>query len=83
MDAAAASALRLLGSNMRAERVRRNLTQEAVAAKTGLGTTQVARIERGETDSDITKYLRIAAAIGIDPAELFHGLSAAELFESF
>jgi transcriptional regulator with XRE-family HTH domain len=66
--------LELIGSNLRAERVRRHLTQEAVARRSGLGVTQVARMERGETDSGISKYLRVAAAIGIEPTELLHGI---------
>jgi transcriptional regulator with XRE-family HTH domain len=66
--------LERIGSNLRAERVRRHMTQEAVARRSGLGVTQLARMERGETDSGISKYLRVAAAIGIDPPELFHGV---------
>jgi transcriptional regulator with XRE-family HTH domain len=66
--------LELIGSNLRAERVRRHLTQEAVARRSGLGVTQLARMERGETDSGISKYLRVAAAIGIEPPDLFHGV---------
>jgi len=66
--------LETIGSNLRAERVRRHLTQEAVARRSGLGVTQVARMERGETDSGISKYLRVAAAIGIEPTELLHGI---------
>lgn len=69
-----ADLLELIGSNLRAERVRRHLTQEAVARRSGLGVTQVARMERGETDSGISKYLRVAAAIGIEPTELLHGI---------
>lgn len=63
-----------VGLNLRAERARRNLTQETVARLSGLGPTQVARMERGETDSGISKYLRVARAIGIEPAELFVNL---------
>jgi len=63
-----------IGSNLRAERVRRHLTQEAVARRSGLGVTQLARMERGETDSGISKYLRVAAAIGIEPGEIFRGV---------
>jgi transcriptional regulator with XRE-family HTH domain len=66
--------LEQIGSNLRAERVRRQLTQEAVARRSGLGVTQLARMERGETDSGISKYLRVAAAIGIEPVDLFHGV---------
>ncbi|WP_017933589.1 helix-turn-helix domain-containing protein [Nocardioides sp. Iso805N] len=66
--------LEQIGSNLRAERVRRHLTQDAVARRSGLGVTQIARMERGETDSGISKYLRLSAAIGIDPNELFHDI---------
>lgn len=74
MTATAADVLVTIGANIRAERVRRNLTQEALAIKTGLAVTQLARMERGETDSGITKYLRVAEAIGIGPADLFRDI---------
>lgn len=63
-----------IGSNLRAERARRNLTQETLAAMAGLATTQLARMERGETDSGITKYVHIAWALGVDPSTLLVGL---------
>lgn len=66
--------LRAVGRNLRAERARRGLTQEAVARAAGLYTTQVARMERGETDTGITKHLKVAWAIGMQPSELFRGL---------
>lgn len=66
-----------IGRNLRAERARRDITQETMAGLAGLGVTQVARMERGETDSGITKYLRLAAAIGMDPADLFYGIDLA------
>lgn len=74
MNAPPAAVLAAIGANIRAERVRRNLTQEALASRTGIAVTQLARMERGETDSGITKYLRVAAAIGIGPADLFWNL---------
>ncbi|HVX54705.1 helix-turn-helix transcriptional regulator [Nocardioides sp.] len=74
MAATTTDLLERIGSNLRAERVRRHLTQEAVARRSGMGVTQVARMERGETDSGISKYLRVAAAIGIEPTELLHGI---------
>jgi transcriptional regulator with XRE-family HTH domain len=74
MPSSSADLLEMIGSNLRAERVRRHLTQEAVARRSGMGVTQVARMERGETDSGISKYLRVAAAIGIEPTELLHGI---------
>lgn len=63
-----------VGRNLRAERARRDLTQEALARMSGLGVTQVARMERGETDSGLSKYLRLAAALQLDPVALFYGI---------
>lgn len=75
MTTAPADLLAAIGANIRAERVRRNLTQEALAGRTGIAVTQLARMERGETDSGITKYLRVAEAIGIGPADLFFNVA--------
>ena len=74
MDQTDAATLVMIGRNIRAERTRRDMTQEALARKSGLAPTQVARMERGETDSGISKYLRLAAAIGMEPADLFYGV---------
>lgn len=78
MEPTDAVTLRMIGRNIRAERTRRDLTQEALAVRAGLATTQVARMERGETDSGISKYLRLAAAIGMRPADLFFGMGSGE-----
>lgn len=45
------------------------------ASLSGLGTTQVARMERGETDSGVSKYVRLASAIGAPIDSLFQGVS--------
>lgn len=74
MDHAEAQLLVQIGRNIRAERARRDLTQEGLARRAGLAPTQVARMERGETDSGVSKYLRLAAAIGMTPADLFYGV---------
>lgn len=75
MDTTDAKILQQVGLNLKAERSRRDLTQEAVARLSGLGPTQIARMERGETDTGISKYLRVARAIGMNPADLFFGMS--------
>lgn len=77
MSSESSALLVQIGRNIRAERSRRDLTQETVARLAGMAPTQVARIERGETDSGITKYLRLAQAIGIKPADLFYGVELA------
>ncbi|MCW2928786.1 MAG: hypothetical protein JWM86_2754 [Thermoleophilia bacterium] len=62
--------LRRLGRNLVLARVRAGLTQEQVAQRMGVRTTQYARLERGEHDSGITKYLDAMWAIGASPEEL-------------
>lgn len=69
-----AGVLRQAGRNIRAERARRELTQEALANQAGLGVAQLARMERGELDSGITKYIRIARALGVPLPTLFQGV---------
>lgn len=68
--------LAAVGGNLRAERARRGMTQEAVARLAGMHTTQVARMERGEVEAGIAKFVRVAWAIGVSPADLFHGLDS-------
>lgn len=67
--------LRQVGRNIKAERARRELTQEALAHLAGVGVAQLARMERGETDSGLTKYVRVARALGLEPALLLYGVT--------
>ncbi len=67
--------LERIGANVRAERARRRLTQEQLADRAGLAVTQVARMERGEVDSGVTKYVSIARALHMDVSDLFEGLA--------
>lgn len=66
--------LRRIGRNIKAERARRDWTQEALAHASGVGVAQVARMERGEMDTGITKYMRIASALGVPTATLLQGV---------
>jgi len=60
--------LKQIGRNIKAERARRELTQEALAYESGVGVAQVARMERGESDTGIYKYVLIARALKVKPA---------------
>lgn len=62
------------GANLRAERSRRGLSQEELGHRSGFGTTQIARMERGESDSGLSRYVRVAWALGVSPREFFQGL---------
>lgn len=64
--------LREIGCNLRAERARRGLTQEGLARLAGLGVAQVARMERGEVDAGVGKWVRVAAVLGVSPCALLH-----------
>lgn len=62
--------LKQIGRNIRAERARREMTQESLAHRSGVGVAQVARMERGESDTGISKYVLLARAMEIAPAVL-------------
>lgn len=66
--------LRRIGRNLAAERARHDLTQEQVAHRMGTSMQQYSRMERGEHDSGITKFVRSARAIGMPLDRLFEGV---------
>jgi transcriptional regulator with XRE-family HTH domain len=74
MNESDAATLKSVGSNIRAERARVGLSQEELAGGSHLGTAQLARMERGETDTGITKYVRVARALGVPVSKLFEGV---------
>lgn len=65
-----------IGRNLAAERARADLTQDEVASRLGMQMQQYSRMERGEHDTGITKYVGAARAIGMPFARLFDGLDA-------
>lgn len=73
-DDEAAEILRKVGLNLRAERARRDWTQERLAAASGLSVSQIARMERGHRDARLTTVVRVAWALGIEPLVLFEGI---------
>lgn len=60
-----------LGEKISRERKRRDMTQEELAAKTGLQTATISNIERGETDTSIYTVYKIAEALKLHIKELF------------
>jgi len=66
--------LRRLGRNLAAERQRNDLTQEQVADRMDVKVTQYSRMERGEHDTGMSKYLKAMWAIGMTPDQLLFKL---------
>jgi transcriptional regulator with XRE-family HTH domain len=63
----------LLAHRVREERTRQQLSQEALAEKTGLHRTYIGSIERGERNVSIDNIDRLARALGIKAADLLGG----------
>ena len=59
------------GRLVAAHRRRCGLTQEALAAASELSTDMITQIEAGKTGARFPSIERLAAALRIDPAELF------------
>ena len=53
------------GSILRERRRKLKLTQRQVAEKVGREQTNIARVERGKADVQLSNYLRIAAVLGL------------------
>ena len=70
---AAADVRHEFGRNLRRLRSARGLTQEELAAASGLNRTYVGSIERGERNVSLVNIHKLAAAIGVPPAELLAG----------
>ncbi len=61
---------RILGANIRALRVAKELTQEKLAELCDLHRTYVGAIERGDRNVSLKNIVIIAEALGVEPAEL-------------
>jgi transcriptional regulator with XRE-family HTH domain len=68
---------RILAINLRRERKRFGLSQEALADLAGLHRTYVGSVERGEYNISIDNIERLARALGIEPGDLLRKQSVA------
>ena len=59
-----------LGTNLRATRERLGLTQEQVAQRSGVHSTEVSRIEAGKRDPKVSTLERLAKAVEVKPGRL-------------
>jgi transcriptional regulator with XRE-family HTH domain len=64
------AARRIFAVNLRRERKKCGLSQEALADIAGLHRTYVGSVERGERNVSLDKIEQLAQALGLEPADL-------------
>ena len=62
------------GERVRARRQALGLSQEALAARSGVHWTFLGQVERGRRNLNLHNLLKLAAGLGVDPGELVQGL---------
>jgi len=72
-----AGELRILGEVLVRARERAKLKQAEVAVRLGLPASYLSKIESGTRRLDVIELIRIAEAMGIDPAELVREVAEA------
>lgn len=71
-------ATRTLGQRVRTQREALGISQEALAHQSGVHWTFLGQVERGRRNLSLHNLLKVAAGLGIDPAELVSGLKPPE-----
>lgn len=67
-------ATQVLGKRVRVRREALGLSQEALAHQIGIHWTFLGQVERGRRNLSLHNLLKLAAGLGVDPAELIQGL---------
>ncbi|HEV3344353.1 MAG TPA: helix-turn-helix transcriptional regulator [Pirellulales bacterium] len=67
-------ATQAFGERVRTRREALGLSQEALAARSGVHWTFLGQVERGRRNLNLHNLLKIAAGLGVDPGELVQGL---------
>lgn len=62
--------LKDFGRNLRRLRIKKGISQEALAIEAGIGKNQVGVIERGEVNVTINTIKKLAKHIGVHPKDL-------------
>lgn len=64
----------IIGLQVRAHRKGLQLTQEELAARVGVNTSQVCRIEKGQSSGSLCTILRMAWAMQVHPSRILPDL---------
>jgi transcriptional regulator with XRE-family HTH domain len=65
---------RTVGRNVRAQRHRLGLTQEALAHRAGMHPVEVGRAERGARDLRVSTLAKLARGLDVPATELLRGV---------
>jgi DNA-binding XRE family transcriptional regulator len=68
--------LRTFGARLRALREAKDLTQDEVAGLSVMSRSYLAAVEAGQHSIGVAKVIRLAAVLGVPPAEFFSGYTA-------
>jgi transcriptional regulator with XRE-family HTH domain len=60
--------------NLRSQRLRRGLSQEALGHASGLHRTEISLLERAQRDPRLSTIARLAHALGLQPAALLRSI---------
>lgn len=71
-------ATKVFGERVRTRREALGLSQEALAQQSGVHWTFLGQVERGRRNLSLHNLLKLAAGLGVDPAELVQGLQPPE-----
>lgn len=69
------SVAKQFGANLARARKRAGLSQEAAALRASLHRTEIGLLERGERTPRIDTAVKVAAAVGVEPGDLFEGIA--------
>jgi len=62
------------GRTLKHYRLKKGISQAALAEKAGMTQAHIARLESGQSDAQMSTVLRLASALGLKPATLFEAL---------
>jgi transcriptional regulator with XRE-family HTH domain len=60
--------------NLRSQRLRRGLSQEALGHASGMHRTEISLLERAQREPRLSTITRLARALGLRPAALLRGI---------
>lgn len=66
--------LKILGINIKAERLKKSISQEQLSEMTNISIPTISLIETGKQNTSILNILEIASALGVDVNTLVEGI---------